>query len=128
MLQHSTAMTRARQRRGAANGFTLVELLVVIVILGILAAVVVFAVAGIGDNAKENACKTEGRTVKTAYEAYYAQFQTYPTTLAQVSTAPSSPTATTAKLLEAPPTYWTITGSGVVQTAAGSALGTKCPA
>ena len=38
------------------RGFTLVELLIVIVILGILAAVTVFAVRGITDKSQENSC------------------------------------------------------------------------
>ena len=52
--------------------FTLVELLVVIVILGVLAAVVVFAVGGITNTSKQNACKIEVRTVNTALQAFYA--------------------------------------------------------
>ncbi|MDO8364229.1 MAG: type II secretion system protein [Actinomycetota bacterium] len=54
------------------KGFTLVELLIVIVILGILAAVTVFAVRGITDKATENSCATEKRAIETATEAYYA--------------------------------------------------------
>ena len=54
------------------RGFTLVELLVVIVILGVLAAVVVFAVGGITNTSKQNACKIEVRTVNSALQAYYA--------------------------------------------------------
>jgi prepilin-type N-terminal cleavage/methylation domain-containing protein len=54
------------------KGFTLVELLVVIVILGVLAAVVVFAVGGITNTSKQNACKIEVRTVNSALQAYYA--------------------------------------------------------
>ena len=54
------------------KGFTLVELLIVIVILGILATVTVFAVSGITQNAKDNTCKTELAEVQTAVEAYYA--------------------------------------------------------
>ena len=38
------------------KGFTLVELLIVIVILGILATVTVFAVRGITDRGQDNAC------------------------------------------------------------------------
>jgi general secretion pathway protein G len=45
------------------KGFTLVELLIVIVILGILATVTVFAVRGITDKGQENACSVELRTL-----------------------------------------------------------------
>ena len=55
------------------KGFTLVELLIVIVILGILATVTVFAVRGITDKGKTNACDIEKKTIETAAEAYYAQ-------------------------------------------------------
>ncbi len=54
------------------KGFTLVELLIVIVILGILAAVTVFAVRGITDKGQKNSCDTEKRAIETAFEAYYA--------------------------------------------------------
>jgi prepilin-type N-terminal cleavage/methylation domain-containing protein len=57
------------------KGFTLVELLIVIVILGILATVTVFAVRGITDKGQENACAVEQRTLDTAIEAFYAQNQ-----------------------------------------------------
>ncbi len=54
------------------KGFTLVELLIVIVILGILATVTVFAVRGITDKGQDNACAVERRTLDTAIEAYFA--------------------------------------------------------
>ena len=54
------------------RGFTLVELLIVIVILGILATVTVFAVRGITDKGQLNSCKVEKRAIETAFEAYYA--------------------------------------------------------
>jgi Tfp pilus assembly protein PilE len=50
-----------------------VELLIVIVILGILATVTVFAVRGITDQGQSSACETDRRTVETAVEAWYAQ-------------------------------------------------------
>ncbi|MCU1468305.1 MAG: hypothetical protein JWM72_4233 [Actinomycetia bacterium] len=60
------------------RGFTLVELLVVIVILGILAAVVVFAVGGITNKGKTSACTIEVRTINTALQAFYANTNAYP--------------------------------------------------
>lgn len=54
------------------NGFSLIELLIVIVIIGILSAVVVFAVGGVADDAEENACDGGARTLAVAVEAYFA--------------------------------------------------------
>jgi prepilin-type N-terminal cleavage/methylation domain-containing protein len=62
-----------RKRAAGDGGFTLIELLVVIVIIGILAAIVVFAVGGITDKGQNSACKSDERTVRTAEEAYFAQ-------------------------------------------------------
>ena len=58
------------------QGFTLVELLIVIVILGILATIVVFAVRGITDQGQQSSCKATGKTYEVAIEAYYAQYGT----------------------------------------------------
>jgi len=55
------------------KGFTLVELLIVIVILGILATVTVFAVRGITNQGQTSACDATRKTYETAIEAYYAQ-------------------------------------------------------
>ncbi len=56
------------------KGFTLVELLIVIVILGILATVTVFAVRGITDQGQTSACAADQKTLQVAVEAYYAKF------------------------------------------------------
>jgi len=59
------------------KGFTLVELLIVIVILGILATVTVFAVTGITNKGKTSACQADAKTVQTAEEAYSANTGSY---------------------------------------------------
>ncbi|MEM8621547.1 MAG: prepilin-type N-terminal cleavage/methylation domain-containing protein [Actinomycetota bacterium] len=52
------------------QGFTLEELLIV---LGILARVTVFAVRGITDQGEESACNADVKTLQTAVESYFAQ-------------------------------------------------------
>lgn len=54
------------------DGFTLVELLIVIVVLGILAVVTVFAVRGITDRGQENACAVEVDNLAKAQALHWA--------------------------------------------------------
>jgi len=56
------------------KGFTLVELLIVIVILGILSTVTVFAVRGITDRGQTTACTAEVKTAQTAVESFFATY------------------------------------------------------
>jgi prepilin-type N-terminal cleavage/methylation domain-containing protein len=66
-------LRRIREIKNNESGFTLIELLIVIVILGVLAAVVVFAVGAFNKNGVQAACRTDYKTVEIADEAYYAQ-------------------------------------------------------
>jgi prepilin-type N-terminal cleavage/methylation domain-containing protein len=75
-----------RKRHSGEGGFTLVELLVVIVILGVLAGIVVFSVSGISNKSTKAACNSDVSTVQTAEEAYYAQNNAYTTIANLVST------------------------------------------
>jgi prepilin-type N-terminal cleavage/methylation domain-containing protein len=59
-------------------GFTLVELLAVIVILGIMAAIVVFAVGGISDRGDASAQAADVRGLEIAEEAALANSPTSP--------------------------------------------------
>src|SRR5438132_3572297 len=60
------------------RGFTLIELLIVIVILGILAAIVVFAVGTTSASSVQAACHADGKSLETALESYKAQTGAFP--------------------------------------------------
>jgi general secretion pathway protein G len=68
------------RRRSAPNeaGFTLVELLIVVVVLGILVAVVMFEVGTFRREAADQACATDRRQVEKAAQAYLAKLHTTP--------------------------------------------------
>jgi prepilin-type N-terminal cleavage/methylation domain-containing protein len=54
------------------SGFTLIELLIVIVVMGILAAVVIFALGGVSAKTQVAACNTDAKSVVTAVTAFEA--------------------------------------------------------
>ena len=79
----STYQRLQRQRdAGEIDGFTLIELLIVIVVLGILAAVVIFALGGITGKSAVASCQADGATVSTALAAFNAQNPTVLTNVA----------------------------------------------
>lgn len=57
----------------AERGFTIVELLIVIVVIGILAAIVVVAYNGIQNKAKTTQYLTDAQTIAKKAEAYNAE-------------------------------------------------------
>jgi general secretion pathway protein G len=69
----------APQGRPAAAGFTLIEIMVVIVILGVLAALVVPKVLERPDDARIVAAKSDIATIKAALSLYRLDNQRYPT-------------------------------------------------
>jgi len=52
------------------RGFTLIELMIVVVILGILAAIVVVGVSQVTQQSQSAACGIEDRTLRTAVELH----------------------------------------------------------
>lgn len=117
MLKHLLASDEWAAKNALQKGFTLVELLVVIVILGILAAVVVFAVNGISDNGQVAACKTDKQTLSTAIEAYRAKNG--------VSTTPTEANLKSGGLLADVSTYHDISWAGTTYTIS-PATGSPC--
>lgn len=73
-------------RDSTRQGFTLIEVLTVIVIIGILAALVVPAIAGAVRRAKEVAIAMEIDSLSQAIETYNTQYGDYPPDFSDVST------------------------------------------
>jgi type IV pilus assembly protein PilA len=72
------AISRAIQNIREKKGFTLVELLVVVAIIGILAAIAIPQFAAYRKRAYNSAAESDLRNFKTAMEGYYADNQQYP--------------------------------------------------
>lgn len=73
-------------KKTASRGFTIVELLIVIVVIGILAGLVVVTYNGIQQKARDTERKTDVNALHGQLEAYQAQNGKYPT-LANVNDA-----------------------------------------
>lgn len=80
----------------SCEGFTLVELLLVIAILGSLAAVVMGNFAGHGEQSKVTATRTSIKNIGTAIEAFEVSAGKFPETLEELTQA----TETRAALLK----------------------------
>ncbi|MDB6021251.1 MAG: type secretion system protein GspG [Pedosphaera sp.] len=77
-----------RNRRHSSSAFTLIELLLVLVILGILAAIVVPKFTGVSANAQKKAAATQISTFATAIDMFEVDNGHYPKTLNDLRTQP----------------------------------------
>lgn len=73
-----------------ATGFTIVELLIVIVVIGILATITLVSYNGIQTSAKNVAAQTLAESVEKKAEIYLAANGTYPQTIAEFETYAAS--------------------------------------
>jgi general secretion pathway protein G len=83
------SIQRAARRRCARQGFTLVELIVVIAIIGVLSTMVIVRFAGKTDQAKVAAAKTQLSQLEGAVIEFQAHCNRLPQTLDELSAKPA---------------------------------------
>jgi general secretion pathway protein G len=84
---------RGRLVRAAQRGFTLIEIMVVVVIMGILAALVVPKLMGRADDARVTAARQDISTLMQALKLYRLDNQRYPTTEQGLQALTAKPTS-----------------------------------
>ncbi|MHC5022322.1 MAG: type II secretion system protein [Planctomycetota bacterium] len=75
--------------RTLKRGFTLIEILIVVVILGILAAIVIPQFSDASDDAAANSAQSTLATIRSQIELYRFKENAEPTGFADLVTAPS---------------------------------------
>ncbi|MGH7218362.1 MAG: type IV pilin protein [Candidatus Microsaccharimonas sp.] len=74
----------------ANQGFTIVELLIVVVVIAILAAITIVSYNGITSQANTSSAKSTAASVQKKIELHYAEKSTWPTKANLIATADSS--------------------------------------
>jgi len=84
-------MKREQRRRSNQDGFTLIEIMVVILILGLLATIVVQSLRGATDKAKRVKAQSDIAEIKTGLDRYYLDAGSYPTSDQGLNSLVSAP-------------------------------------
>ncbi|MGB4461627.1 MAG: prepilin-type N-terminal cleavage/methylation domain-containing protein [Tepidanaerobacteraceae bacterium] len=72
-------IARALHKRTKGDkGFTLIELIVVIAVLGVLATLIIPRVVGVQSEAETTAMEANEKIIRNALERYYLEHETYP--------------------------------------------------
>lgn len=107
-----------RKRLGARDGFTLIELVVVVAILGILALIVTPKVMGAISNARVNGFKSSAKQIQVGMERMYAEKGTYPvgTAMCGATWTAAAPACDKTQLVDSLKEYVNL-DAGIVKTA-----------
>ena len=97
-------LTKAPKRVLKDAGFTLIEIMVVIAIIGILATLIVPKIMGRPDEARATAAKHDVGTLVQAFKLYRLDIGRYPTTEQGIRALVEKPTS------EPVPQNWTVGG------------------
>lgn len=80
-------------RKKHVSGFTIVELLIVIVIIGILAAITIVSYTGITARANSASLQSDLANASKKLAMYFAEYSTYPTSINTSTGCPIAPSA-----------------------------------
>jgi general secretion pathway protein G len=107
-------------RRQGDGGYTLIELLLVIVVLGILATIVVAAVGGFAADAEAKSCQSDAHILATATESFFAQRGGTVILPANASDDGVELRLVAEGFLHGPSKYYDLTSTGQLQQTSGS--------
>jgi prepilin-type N-terminal cleavage/methylation domain-containing protein len=89
MVQRTPRPVANRQTKG----FTLVEVLMVVAIIGLLAAIAIPQFITYRATAIDSQMKSDLKNAAVAMDSYFAEYQSYPTTVAAITAVGFNPTA-----------------------------------
>lgn len=69
-MENSVVKHGSRTSKACDSGFTLIELVITFILIGILSGIVVIAVNGANDRSNISACKVDFRSVQSAVASY----------------------------------------------------------
>lgn len=91
LVQGNAGQNQAFAREGQGrDGFTIVELLIVIVVLAVLATIIAISYRAVMDNAAQKAVQADAQTMATQLSKYKAKTGAYPGALTALENVPGT--------------------------------------